>query len=148
MYYWLVLALVLVLDQGSKWWISSTFAPGESQALIDGMLWLTYVHNQGAAFSIMQGKLLFFILASALVVAGISIWAAIYRPGPWLALITGLLAGGAAGNLLDRIRLSYVIDFLDLHWWPIFNVADMAIVCGGFLLAWHVYRMERSDING
>jgi len=37
---------------------------------------------------------------------------------------------------------------LDLHWWPIFNVADMAIVCGGFLLAWHVYRMERSDING
>ncbi len=145
MYYWLILILVIAVDQGSKWWISSTFGPGESRAIIDGVLWLTYVQNEGAAFSMLQGKVLFFIIASVIVVAALAIWVVVKRPPRGLALILGLLSGGAAGNLIDRLRLMHVIDFFDLHWWPIFNIADMAIVIGGGLLLWYVFMEERSE---
>ncbi len=149
MYYWLMLIFVIAVDQSSKWWVSSTFSSGESQALIDGVLWLTYVQNQGAAFSILQGKVLFFIIASVIVLAALMIWAAFYRPPARLAIILGLMSGGAAGNLIDRLRLSHVIDFFDLHWWPIFNVADIAIVIGGILLFLYVLIQERSEqLNG
>lgn len=149
MYYWLMLIFVIAVDQSSKWWVSSTFSSGESQALIDGVLWLTYVQNQGAAFSILQGKVLFFIIASVIVIAALMIWAAFYRPPARLAIILGLMSGGAAGNLIDRLRLSHVIDFFDLHWWPIFNVADIAIVIGGILLFLYVLIQERSEqLNG
>lgn len=149
MYYWLILIFVIAVDQSSKWWVSSTFSSGESQALIDGVLWLTYVQNQGAAFSILQGKVLFFIIASVIVIAALMIWAAFYRPPARLAVILGLMSGGAAGNLIDRLRLSHVIDFFDLHWWPIFNVADIAIVTGGILLFLYVLIQERSEqLNG
>ena len=149
MYYWLMLIFVIAVDQSSKWWVSSTFSSGESQALIDGVLWLTYVQNQGAAFSILQGKVLFFIIASVIVIAALMIWAAFYRPPARLAVILGLMSGGAAGNLIDRLRLSHVIDFFDLHWWPIFNVADIAIVIGGILLFLYVLIQERSEqLNG
>lgn len=149
MYYWIVLALVILLDQSSKWWISSTLAMGESRPLIDGILWLTYVHNQGAAFSIMPGKIAFFVIASIIVITGVSIWVARSRPPVRLAMILGLLSGGAAGNLLDRLRFSSVIDFLDLHWWPVFNFADIAIVVGSILLVWYVFMLERSEkLNG
>jgi len=145
LYYWLIFILIFTLDQLSKWWISSTFFPGESQALIEGVLWLTYVQNEGAAFSILQGKVLFFIIASVIVVAVLAVWSTIKRPPAPLALILGLLSGGAAGNLIDRVRLNYVIDFFDVHWWPIFNIADMAIVIGGILLLWYVFMEERSE---
>ncbi len=145
MYYWIILIFVIAVDQSSKWWISSTFSSGESRALIDGVLWLTYVQNQGAAFSIMQGKVLFFIIASVIVVAALVVWVALSRPPAQLASILGLITGGAAGNLIDRLRLSHVIDFFDLHWWPIFNIADMAIVTGGILLIWYFFMEERSE---
>ncbi len=145
MYYWLILILVIAADQGTKWWISSIFALGESRALIEGVLWLTYVQNQGAAFSIMEGKVLFFIIASIIVIAALMVWVVLKRPPAQLAVILALLTGGAAGNLIDRLRVSHVIDFFDLHWWPIFNVADMAIVIGGILLICYVLIEERSD---
>jgi signal peptidase II len=145
LYYWIILALVVLLDQSSKWWVSSTLFMGESRPLIDGILWLTHVHNQGAAFSILQGKIAFFVIASIIVIIGVSIWVAVSRPPNVLAMIMGLLSGGAVGNLVDRLRFSHVIDFLDLHWWPVFNFADMAIVVGSFLLVWYVFMQERSE---
>lgn len=149
MYYWIILALVILLDQSSKWWVSSTFLMGESRPVIDGILWLTYVHNQGAAFSILPGKTAFFVIASIIVITGVSIWVLRSRPPIRLAMILGLLSGGAAGNLVDRLRFSHVIDFLDLHWWPVFNFADMSIVVGSILLVWYVFMLERSEkLNG
>ncbi|MGI6421778.1 MAG: signal peptidase II [Syntrophomonadaceae bacterium] len=149
MYYWIILALVILLDQSSKWWVSSTFFMGESRPVIDGILWLTYVHNQGAAFSILPGKTAFFVIASIIVITGVSIWVLRSRPPIRLAMILGLLSGGAAGNLVDRLRFSHVIDFLDLHWWPVFNFADMSIVVGSILLVWYVFMLERSEkLNG
>ncbi len=149
MYYWIILALVVLLDQSSKWWIMSTLMMGESRPLIDGVLWLTHVHNQGAAFSLLQGQIAFFVILSIIVIIGLSIWVARSRPPARLAMMLGLLGGGATGNLIDRLRFSHVIDFLDLHWWPIFNFADMAIVGGGILLLGYVFMLERSErING
>jgi signal peptidase II len=149
LYYWIILALVILLDQSSKWWVSSTFLMGESRPVIDGILWLTYVHNQGAAFSILPGKTAFFVIASIIVITGVSIWVLRSRPPIRLAMILGLLSGGAAGNLVDRLRFSHVIDFLDLHWWPVFNFADMSIVVGSILLVWYVFMLERSEkLNG
>ncbi len=149
MYYWIILALVILLDQSSKWWVSSTFLMGESRPVIDGILWLTYVHNQGAAFSILPGKTAFFVIASIIVITGVSIWVLRSRPPIRLAMILGLLSGGAAGNLVDRLRFSHVIDFLDLHWWPVFNFADMSIVVGSIFLVWYVFMLERSEkLNG
>jgi signal peptidase II len=149
LYYWIILALVILLDQSSKWWVSSTFFMGESRPVIDGILWLTYVHNQGAAFSILPGKTAFFVIASIIVITGVSIWVLRSRPPIRLAMILGLLSGGAAGNLVDRLRFSHVIDFLDLHWWPVFNFADMSIVVGSILLVWYVFMLERSEkLNG
>jgi signal peptidase II len=149
LYYWIILTLVILLDQSSKWWVSSTFFMGESRPVIDGILWLTYVHNQGAAFSILPGKTAFFVIASIIVITGVSIWVLRSRPPIRLAMILGLLSGGAAGNLVDRLRFSHVIDFLDLHWWPVFNFADMSIVVGSILLVWYVFMLERSEkLNG
>jgi signal peptidase II len=120
-----------------------------SSPVIDGILWLTYVHNQGAAFSILPGKTAFFVIASIIVITGVSIWVLRSRPPIRLAMILGLLSGGAAGNLVDRLRFSHVIDFLDLHWWPVFNFADMSIVVGSIFLVWYVFMLERSEkLNG
>ncbi len=62
-----------------------------------------------------------------------------------MQMIFGLITAGAIGNLLDRLRLNYVVDFLDLGWWPVFNVADMAIVCGGILLVLKLLWDEKGE---
>jgi signal peptidase II len=145
LHYWLTLLIVAILDQMSKWWISTSIAYGESRPLIDGLLWLTNVHNKGAAFSILQGKSFFFIVTAAILLAAIIIYVHFYRPPRTLVFVMGLISGGAAGNLIDRLRLSYVIDFIDTRWWPVFNIADIAIVIGGILFIIYFIMEERSE---
>lgn len=147
MYLWPVAILVLLVDQLSKWWVVSTLVPGESLSLPGGFMFLTQVHNQGAAFGILQGKSEVFVVCAVLVVAGLILYSSFYRISCHAQLLTGLLVGGALGNFIDRIRLGYVIDFLDLRWWPVFNVADVAIVCGGILLALYFFREERDKAD-
>ena len=105
---------------------------------------LTLVHNRGAAFSFLAGaggwQRWFFIVLTLVIAAAIAAWLA---RGAWrrgaTATSLALVLGGAVGNLVDRVRLGYVIDFVDVHaagWhWPAFNVADAAISCGAVLLA-------------
>jgi len=74
----------------------------------------------------------------------------VYNEGHWLRdplsrAAAGLLLGGAAGNLSDRFRLGYVVDYLDLRVWPVFNLADTAVVCGGALLLWALFRRKRGE---
>ncbi len=134
MRFWLTTLLVLMIDQLSKLWVVNNFAPGESRVVLDQVLWLTYVQNQGAAFGILQGhSWLFFICALLVIVILVAINSKQHLPAT-MQVIFGLIMAGAIGNLLDRLRLNYVVDFFDLGWWPVFNVADMAIVCGGILL--------------
>lgn len=140
---WLWLSLItLILDQWSKIAIDGSMRLYESIALIPGFN-LTYVHNTGAAFSFLSeagGWQRWFFAAMALIISVIlTIW--LYRlkqHETLLAVALALVLGGAIGNLIDRLAYGYVIDFLDVYYqswhWPAFNVADMAISAGAFLM--------------
>ncbi|MCR4298991.1 MAG: signal peptidase II [Gallionella sp.] len=136
-------ALVIVLDQASKLWITSHFAYGESLVVLS-IFNLVLTHNTGAAFSFLSDaggmqRWLFSIIA---VVASVWIVWLLRRHGAQtlFALALSLILGGALGNLIDRIAYGYVVDFLHFHWnehyFPAFNIADSAITCGAFLLIW------------
>jgi len=143
--FWISMVTVAVVDQLSKWWVISSFNYGESRVLIDGFLYLTYVQNRGAAFGILQGKSIVFLVLSVVVIIGLFIYNIRYPVSNFNRLVMGIIAGGALGNLIDRWRFNFVIDFFDLGWWPVFNIADIAIVCGGILLALYLLILEKSE---
>ena len=122
---------VLALDQGTKLWVLGAFAHGESVEVLP-VFALTYVRNHGAAWGMFQGAQLWLAAFGVLAVAACLVfWRKIFGEHPLSAPIAGLLLGGVVGNLIDRVRLGYVVDFLDFHWgashFPCFNVADSAI---------------------
>lgn len=130
---------VVVADQVTKRLIESRLRD-RSIPLVDDILRLTYVQNRGAAFGVLQDQTTFFVLVGILVIVVIAAsYRYLPRSGFMLHLALGLQLGGAVGNLLDRIRQGYVVDFVDFgyraNWWPVFNVADSAIVLGVALLA-------------
>lgn len=142
---------VLVLDQLTKLYIDRTFQLYESQPVIKGVFSITYVRNQGAAFGILAKQSLrvpFFITIALIAAVGI-LWAIHrLRPDQKLASFSlALILAGAVGNLIDRIRLGEVIDFLDVYWrshhWPAFNIADSAITVGVVLLLWEMWQEDR-----
>lgn len=124
-------AVLLVLDQAVKSYVSSVMLLGQSFSVIDGIFYITYILNPGAAFGMLANQRWFFILA------GIAIIAAFCHYYPWLKQQCGwlrlgctALLSGAVSNLIDRIRIGMVVDFFDFRIWPIFNIADIAIVLG------------------
>jgi len=139
---WLgVAALVIVLDQLSKLWISSHFVYGE-HLYVFGVFNLVLAHNTGAAFSFLSdaGGMQRWLFTAIAVVA--SVWIVWllrrHQHQKLFAMALSMILGGALGNLIDRISYGYVVDFLDFHWgvyhFPAFNLADSAITCGAFLL--------------
>ncbi len=133
--------IVLVLDQISKIVIRQLLvdAGTPSISIVGDLLKLTYVENRGAAFGLLQNQSIFFIVVGVLVIGGILIGQR-YIPShkTALAVCLGMQLGGATGNLIDRVRLGHVFDFLELPHWPVFNVADSAIVVGVAILAYHL----------
>ncbi len=132
-----IAAGVVVVDQLTKWWALTGLADGEVHVI--GPLWLRLTYNTAGAFGLGGGLVPFLsLVALAVVVFLILSGAAGGRVGA--AIATGLLLGGALGNLGDRLFRSpgllrgAVVDFVDLRFWPVFNVADMAITCGCILL--------------
>jgi signal peptidase II len=143
----LIAAVVVVLDQVTKWWVQQALPVGASQPLIPPLLRLTLVHNTGSAFSLFRGAGGWLILVSVLSLLGMAgYWLVLRRRSaamtPLLLVGLSLPFGGAAGNLIDRVRLGYVIDFLELPLWPVFNIADSAITGGAVLLAIHFMRQD------
>lgn len=137
----LTAALVLAADQASKATVRQHLANGgnASVPLLGGLVRFSYVENRGSAFGLFQNQTLFFIVVGVLVIAGILVgqrFVPAHRTA--LAICLGMQLGGAAGNLTDRVRDGYVFDFIDLKWWPVFNVADSAIVVGVLVLAYHL----------
>lgn len=125
----LAAVVVLALDQGSKQLVVHSLAPGESRNVFFGIE-LTNVRNKGVAFGVFGGG---GVLVTLLTVAAVSLligYFALHSTRRWLWLPVGVIAGGAFGNLLDRIRQGSVTDFIDPMLWPAFNVADSAIVVG------------------
>jgi len=127
-------ALVIVLDQGAKALIESNLVPGEQVDLL-GPLGLTLAHNSGVAFGLASGggAALVALTVVALLIVGV-----LFARNPtrvWMWVAVGLLAGGALGNLADRVHAGAVTDYVDLLSWPPFNLADVAITLGVAMLA-------------
>ncbi len=129
---------ICLADQVTKLFVVRFFVPGESRAVIPPAFHLTYVQNIGAAFGLFKGQQWLFLVCS-IVVSGWIIRELIRREKlvTLTATAYALVLGGAAGNLIDRVRLGYVIDFLDFRVWPVFNIGDSAITIGVALLIWH-----------
>jgi signal peptidase II len=136
-------ALVVALDQGAKAIVEARMVPGEHVDVL-GPLKLTLTHNSGVAFGLAGGGGLGLVLltVAALAFVGFLFARNPTRPGMWIAV--GLLAGGALGNLIDRVRIDSVTDFIDLPLWPPFNVADAAITVGVAILAFIYLRAVES----
>ena len=129
-------SLVIVIDQATKYWIQSRMAYGESWPIFTDIFHITYILNPGAAFGILENKTWFFIAVALVLLVGVAYLYPRLPENMIVKLGTGLLVGGAIGNLIDRVRIGYVIDFFDFRIWPIFNVADICIVCGVACLAY------------
>jgi signal peptidase II len=126
-----VAGVVFVADQLTKAWLASFLAPGQRVEVLGDFVRLVHSQNAGGLFGIFQGQALPFALVSSVVVAFIVGYHARSERSQYLSITLGLLLGGALGNLADRIRLGYVVDFVDagigdLRWYT-FNVADAAI---------------------
>lgn len=139
----LVVALVIGLDQFSKYWIRGHFFLGESWPE-SWPVRLTYVENTGSAFGLFTGQTIFLIFAS-IIALGIVVF--MFRQAGTsslpLRISLGLMLGGGVSNLVDRVRFHGVTDFLDLRVWPIFNIADSSVVIGIALLAFIMFIRER-----
>jgi len=122
--------IIIVLDQITKFLIVKSLEPGKQISIISNFLYLTQMHNFGAAFSLFQGMTTLIIWLSIIVI-GIILYVFDKIPRKKYVLVsTALLLGGITGNLIDRIRFGYVIDFIDFRIWPAFNIADSAITIG------------------
>ena len=137
----------LVASQGVGWAVTRLVAPGEERVIVPGVLSVFVLHNQGVAFGWL-GHL------SPMAVAGLALTvlaALFYNRAAWPGGAAdqwgfGLLVGGALANVADRLRLGYVVDYLDVHVWPVFNLADAVIVAGvSVLAAASLVRRRRGD---
>lgn len=125
-----VALVVIAIDQASKSAIRAWLAVGESWPARDTLLAITRVENSGAAFGILQGAGTFLLVVSVIGLGAIVAFITLTPLGRWYRLAIGGVLGGALGNFIDRILHGTVTDFVDPRWYPSFNVADSAIVCG------------------
>jgi signal peptidase II len=141
---WIMMFAALILDQLTKWLTIENLAVGESWPA-EGFFRFTHAWNTGTAFSLFQGQgdILTWVSLGAV---GVLTW--IYRSidnPPWVLRIAfGMQFGGAIGNIIDRIRLGHVTDFLDVGPWPIFNIADSSIVIGIGLMIFYFWFLDDS----
>ncbi|MBN1640924.1 MAG: signal peptidase II [Anaerolineae bacterium] len=144
-----VMSVVLGLDRLTKYLVVSRLELYEAWAPIPALgkvLTIHYVTNTGAAFGLFQNANLFFVIVGIVVSLAIVVYHRFVPDRMWLIRLSlGLQLGGALGNLIDRLTVGHVIDFVDLQIWPVFNVADSSIVCGAILLALLILREERLE---
>ncbi len=139
----MVLATVLLtlgLDQLTKFIVVRNFSLHDSFSLINGVMSITLVHNRGAAFGIFKNQFFLFVFISLLTVILIYFILRNNKGSKLFSFSLSLILGGALGNLIDRIFLGYVVDFLDFHIWPVFNIADSAITFGTLILGWLIFK--------
>ena len=152
---WLWLSLlVFLVDQASKFYVEDVLTLYQQIEVIPGYFSWTLAYNTGAAFSFLAGasgwQRWLFALIAIVVSAVLVVWLKRLKPEEtWLAMALALVLGGALGNLVDRVLLGHVVDFILLHWqhrwyFPAFNVADTAITLGAILLALDMFRSNPS----
>ncbi|MBI4312010.1 MAG: signal peptidase II [Chloroflexi bacterium] len=140
-----LIVLTFLVDQASKTWVRGNLFVGESVPPT-GVFRITHTFNTGSAFGLFPNQTFLLMLAS---IAGIGILLLYFKnqsiPPFWLRTSLGLQLGGAAGNLVDRITLGHVTDFVDVGSWPVFNMADSSIMVGIGILAWFIWRSPKDE---
>lgn len=143
MKFWAAVLSLIGLDQVTKWVIRQNLALGESIPVIPSVMSFTYIENPGAAFGILAGsRVLFIVLTLALLT--LLVWYRSQLTKQYLLLdgAAVLIIAGALGNLLDRLVKGSVTDFFDFHFFPIFNIADIAVTCGVGLMVVYILKHE------
>jgi signal peptidase II len=140
----LVLAGVLALDQATKALVRHGLAVGDRDRILPGVE-LVHVRNDGVAFGALAGGGVLVAIVIGAAIAGLLVYFATHADKPLIWLPTGMLAGGALGNIIDRVRDGSVTDFIKLPLWPAFNVADMAITFGVLLLLYVIEHPASED---
>lgn len=140
--------LILVSDQLSKFIIVKNFLPGQTQPVIKDIFQITLVRNRGMAFGLFsQEPNSFWVwivyICVIVIVFILFLYKKFFNKEKSARLFLAMILAGALGNLIDRIRFGYVIDFLDLRIWPVFNIADSAITIGAILLMLKIVRQKR-----
>jgi signal peptidase II len=143
----LVALLILILDQATKFIIEANVTYNTSWMPLEWLapfFQITHIGNTGIAFGLFAGGSMIFALV-AMVVTAVLLFYNYTLPAGHIGvrIVLGVILGGALGNLLDRLRLGYVTDFLDFGPWPVFNVADMAVVFGSIALVWLMWQEEK-----
>ena len=139
--------VLLVLDQVVKSYVSTAMLLGETIPVVPGIFHITYILNPGAAFGMLAHQRWFFILAGIIIVAAfLYYYPRLRRQCGWFHYGCVALLSGAVGNLIDRIRNGLVIDFIDFRVWPMFNIADIAIVLGVASMIYAIlYKMKDTE---
>lgn len=142
----LIVAAVVGIDQLSKLTVSTLMDMGQSIPVINNLFYITYVRNPGAAFGLLPYRTVFLVLVTLAVLAFILYYYRTLPPGNTLLRFgLALQMGGAIGNLIDRVRITYVVDFISISFFPpVFNLADTAIVTGIILFLFAFWRASPS----
>ena len=139
---------IVLVDQLVKYCVELTMLPGESIPVADPFFHITFVLNPGAAFGIFRGQQwLFLVTAAVFAVAFLAFYERLRRSGSLIHYGSVALAAGAVSNLIDRIRLGHVVDFFDFRVWPVFNVADIAIVLGTAAVLWALFVQKKELLS-
>jgi len=131
-YYLLFIVALVGLDQFVKYWVSANIALGTSHGFIPGLMNLTNLHNDGAAWSILEGQQWFFYLITLAAVVVLAYLMRQWRTNRWKMIALSLIMAGALGNFIDRVHQHYVVDMFELLPinFPVFNVADSCLTVG------------------
>ncbi|EOJ31996.1 lipoprotein signal peptidase [Enterococcus faecalis EnGen0293] len=149
--YFLISALLVGLDQWSKYLTVQNISLGETKEFIPGFLSLTNLRNTGAAWSLLEGKMIFFYVITVIVsVVIIYLLIKNYKKSIWYSVGLSFVLAGAIGNFIDRVRLGYVVDMLqtDFMNFPIFNVADSTLVVGVICIFIYLILDEKAAKEG
>ncbi|EOH8732063.1 signal peptidase II [Enterococcus faecalis] len=149
--YFLISALLVGLDQWSKYLTVQNISLGETKEFIPGFLSLTHLRNTGAAWSLLEGKMIFFYVITVIVsVVIIYLLIKNYKKSIWYSVGLSFVLAGAIGNFVDRVRLGYVVDMLqtDFMNFPIFNVADSMLVVGVICIFIYLILDEKAAKEG
>ena len=142
---YLVALILLSLDQFSKYLITQKMSLADSMPVIKSIFHITYVENTGIAFGLFpQGQILFITISLIIILVIVFFERKKALKSPWERFCLGLVLGGALGNLVDRLRFGFVIDFLDFRIWPVFNLADSGVCIGGILMAFFLLKKRPS----